>query len=338
MGKPIEVLSFEEGLAGVREYLRGADALPLRDYIPLRKGTLVESRGRECCRGVFDRAEPDDDINYTFLALLMLERHGVDLSVADVARTWLNRLPAGATWTAERSAYQVLLNEMDPEFVNGHDAGFNLEHCSDNEFNEWIGAQIRVDLYGWVCPGQPELAARLARTDASLSHRGEGLNCAAFIAALGAALAVTEDVDDALDKACEQVPSESRTLEAVSFGRSVAGRSDAVRLLHERYGDLSPVHSLNNLALVVWAIKSADGDFSRAIGDVVAAGWDTDCNGATVGGLYGIAGAEIPEHWSAPWQGRVAFSMAGASEIPLNELVERTVAVANSLEQEHHVH
>ena len=94
---------------------------------------------------------------------------------------------------------------------------------------------------------------------------------------------------------------------------------------------------MNNLALVVWAIASADGDFSRAIGDVVAAGWDTDCNGATVGGLYGIAGKEIPEHWSAPWQGRVAFSIAGIDEISLDELVERTVAVASQLES-HYVH
>ncbi|MDJ0916821.1 MAG: ADP-ribosylglycohydrolase family protein [Woeseiaceae bacterium] len=338
LGKPIEVLSFREGPDGVEDYLRRTDALPLRDYIPLEIGSLVDERGRDCCRGAFNRAEPDDDINYTLLALVMLEQHGLALSVADVARTWLNRLPAGATWTAERSAYQVLLNEMDPEFVNGDDAGFDLGQCSDNEFNEWIGAQIRVDLYGWVCPGQPELAARLARTDASLSHRGEALHCAAFVAALGAALAVSDNVDSAVDVACGEIPAESRAMEAVSFARSVAGRPDAVKLLHERYRDLSPVHSLNNLALVVWAITSADGDFSRAVGDVVAAGWDTDCNGATVGGLYGIAGVDIPEHWSAPWQGRVAFSMAGTSEIPLTELVERTVTVANSLEHEHNVH
>ena len=173
------------------------------------------------------------------------------------------------------------------------------------------------------------------------AHRGEGVNCAAFVAALGAALAATDDIDDALDTACEHIPSDSLAREAVDLGRRVAGQTDAIALLRERYADLSPVHSLNNLALVVWAIASAQGDFSRAIGDVVAAGWDTDCNGATVGGLYGIAGKEIPAHWSAPWRGRVAFSMAGIDEIALDELVDRTVAVANQVanqKEPHNVH
>ena len=334
----MEVLSFREGHTGVQDYLRRADALPLRDYIPLESGSIVEQLGRDCCLGNIHRAEPDDDINYTLLALLLMERHGLELSVADVARAWLNQVPAGATWTAERAAYQVLLNEMNPEFVNGEDAGFDLARCSDNEFNEWIGAQIRADLYGWICPGQPALAARLARTDASLSHRGEGLYGAAFVAALGAALAVAETVDDALDLACREIPAESGAAEAVAFGRAVAGRPDAVKQLHEHYSGFSPVHSLNNLALVVWALKSADGDFSRAIGDVVAAGWDTDCNGATVGGLCGISGIDIPAHWSTPWQGRVAFSIAGTDEVPLNELVDRTVAVATNLEHAPYVH
>jgi hypothetical protein len=68
--------------------------------------------------------------------------------------------------------------------------------------------------------------------------------------------------------------------------------------LHENYETMSPVHALNNLALVIWALCSANGDFGAAIGDAVAAGWDTDCNGATVGGLFGLSGALIPEAWS----------------------------------------
>jgi hypothetical protein len=103
--------------------------------------------------------------------------------------------------------------------------------------------------------------------------------------------------------------------------------------LHEKYADLPPVHSLNNLALVVWALCSANGDFSVAVGNAVAAGWDTDCNGATVGGLSGLAGDPIPEKWTKPWAGRVGVSLAGYSELSLADLVERTVAVAQDLEE-----
>ncbi len=332
LGKAVEVLSFSEGRAGLESYLQAADALPLRDYVPLIGNGLVERRGRPCCRGHIVRAEPDDDLNYTLLALLLLEEHGTSFGTSDVARAWLRLLPAGTTWTAERAAYRTLLCNMDEEFVNGADAGFDLAACSDNECNEWIGAQIRADLYGWVCPGRPARAAELARKDAALSHRGDGVHGAAFIAALGAAIPAAADLDEAFDAALEQIPADSGAAAAVRFGRNLVGDANAVDRLHDEYAGMSPVHTLNNLALVVWALASANGDFGAAIGEAVAAGWDTDCNGATVGGLFGLTGAPISDAWTRPWAGRVGFSLAGHAEIALQELVDRTISVARSLD------
>ena len=331
LGKPVEVLSFQQGRAGLNSYLQESGALPLRGYVPLVDGTIVDRLGRSCCRGQIARAEPDDDINYTLLALLLLEDKGIAFETADVARAWLRLLPAGATWTAERAAYRTLLCNMADEFVNGDEPGFDLAECSDNDFNEWIGAQIRADLYGWVCPGRPALAADLARRDASLSHRGEGINGAAFIAALGAAIPATKGLDEALDAALQQIPDNSEAAAAVQIGRELAGKSDAVDRMHERYSEMSPVHTLNNLALVVWALCSAKGDFGTAIGDAVAAGWDTDCNGATVGGLFGLTGSPIPDAWTRPWAGRIGLSLAGFTELQVDEVVDRTVAVARSI-------
>lgn len=331
LGKPVEVLSFQQGLDGLTVYLEDAGALPLRDYVPLEEGSTVDRLGRACCRGHISRAEPDDDINYTVLALTLLEERGAGFDVTDVARAWLRLLPAGTTWTAERAAYATLLANMDDEFVNGDEAGFDITICSENEYNDWIGARIRADLYGWVCPGRPALAAELAARDASLSHRGDGVYGAMFVAALGAAIPVRPTLDAAVDNALEQIPEGSRTAAAVSFGREIAGHDDAVERLHQEYASLSPVHTLNNLALVVWALLSADDDFSAAIGEAVAAGWDTDSNGATVGGLFGLTGHEIPDRWTAPWNGRVGVNLAGQSELSLGELAARTVAVADSI-------
>ena len=109
------------------------------------------------------------------------------------------------------------------------------------------------------------------------------------------------------------------------------GQESAVERIHERYAALPPIHALNNLALVVWALLSHADDYSGAIGDAVAAGWDTDCNGATVGGLWGLIGSRIPDHWTAPRQGRVSVTLAGVGELDLDDLVARTVAVAERL-------
>ena len=50
LGKPVEVLSFEQGRAGLSANLEGVDALPLRDYVPLQEGSTVDRRARDCCR------------------------------------------------------------------------------------------------------------------------------------------------------------------------------------------------------------------------------------------------------------------------------------------------
>ena len=329
LGKPVERMSMREGYAALRAYLDSVGAIPLRDYIDYREGANVQ---RECCREYLSRSEPDDDINYSMLALLMLERHGAALTTNDVARTWLRLLPAGKTYTAERAAYATLMSRGAEWFAEGADPGFDVTDCADNPFNDWIGAQIRADVYGWVCPGQPSLAAQLATQDAALSHRGDGIYGAVFVAALGAALA-TNTPKEALDLALAEIPADSKAALAVNLGFRLAGDPDGGAQIRERYTELSPVHTLNNLALVVWALYSHLEDFTAAIGDVVAAGLDTDCNGATVGALWGLQGDAIPAHWTAPWQGRVAFSLAGYDEVSLDQLVERTVRVAGEITQ-----
>lgn len=335
LGKPVEVLSMLQGKPALDAYLERTGALPLRDYVPLDPdapgGTLVDRLGRACCKDHLTRAEPDDDINYTVLSLLLLEQRGAAFETEDVARAWLSLLPAGVTFTAERAAYRVLLEHGHEHFAQGAPAGFDLSLCSDNEFNDWIGAQIRTDLYGWVSPGRPERAAEMARRDAELSHRGEGVHGAVFVAALGAAIPVCTGLDQAIDAALEQIPSDSEAAAAVHFGRELVGASDAPDQLHARYPDLSPVHTINNLAIVVWALCAAGDDFGAAIGEAVAAGWDTDCNGATVGGLFGLTGAPIPDAWTKPWDGRVGLGLAGQGEAAIDDLVERTVSVARAI-------
>jgi ADP-ribosylglycohydrolase len=327
LGKPVELLSMLDGYAALQGHLQAAGALPLRGYIPFRPHRRVEA---DWCAEAMTHAVADDDINYSILALMLLERHGLELTTADVARAWLKLLPAGQTFTAERAAYTTLLARGAESFAEGREAGFDLAQCADNPYSDWIGAQIRADVYGWVLPGRPALAAALARRDAALSHRGDGIYGAMFVAALGAALAA-EGREAALASALAEIPKDSGAFAAVRFGLGLAGDSSGGEAIRARYEDLSPVHTLNNLAIVVWALYSHLDDFGAAIGDAVAAGLDTDCNGATVGALWGLQGDAIPDAWTAPWNGRVGLSLAGFEEVSLESLVARTVAVTERL-------
>lgn len=332
LGKPIELLSILGGREALVDYLKEAEAFPLRDYVPLIENSPVDSAiTRLSCKGKLQRSEPDDDINYSVLALMLLEEHRMALTTADVARAWLRLIPGGVMFTAERAAHRTLLERAADGFTFGADPGFDLSECANNEWAEWIGAQIRADLYGWVCPGRPELAAELARRDAALSHRGDGIHGAMFVAALGAAIPWAISLQEAVDLASKIVPDDSGAAAAIALARSLVGKPDAVEQLHERYKGLHPVHVLNNLAVVVWGLLSFEQDFSAAIGEAVSAGWDTDCNGATVGGLWGLQGKPIPSHWIEPWRGRVAVMIAGVGELELGDLVDRTVAVGERI-------
>ena len=224
LGKAVERFSMRQGQEALASYLASVDALPLRDYIPYT-ADLPTALEKACCRGNLHRSEADDDINYSFLALLMLEAHGRDLSTEQVARTWLQRLPVAMTYTAERAAYRTLLNNAHEWFPEGHAPEFDLGECSDNKYNDWIGAQIRADLYGWTCPGQPQLAADLARADARLSHRGDGVYGAVFVAALGALIPENHTLEDAVEAALQYIPPDSGCAEAVGYARPSCRRT-----------------------------------------------------------------------------------------------------------------
>jgi len=331
LGKPVEGLSMRKGPAELKRQLELASALPLRNYIP-DAGTdpLISSQTR-CCLGNISRSEPDDDINYAVLALMMLEQHGRSLTTRDVAQHWLKHLPYAATYTAERAAYRILLVHGEEWFPERGEAGFDLDLCSDNPYNDWIGAQIRADVYGWVCPDNPKIAVQLVTEDAKLSHRGAGVAGAQLVAAWGALIPGATDPADALIEAIPLIDDCPPALDAITLGQSLAGNPMGGQLITAHYGDMSAVHTLNNLALVVWSLLTYPDDFDAAIGEVVAAGLDTDCNGATVGGLWGLQDKPIPDHWTTPWQGRVGVSLAGQSELELTALVDRTCVVFDAL-------
>ncbi|WP_244286378.1 ADP-ribosylglycohydrolase family protein [Cellulosimicrobium cellulans] len=279
-----------------------------------------------------DGMPEDDDLNYPILALALLERHGRGFTTDDVAQLWLDALPAGRVFTAERAAYRNILDARPvPETATHH-----------NPFREWIGALIRTDVLGWVSPGDVREAARLAWTDARLSHTRNGVYGAMWAAALASAAMVCETVDEVLDAADAVVPPGSRLAAAIRLGRDAGRDGDAseagvragLDTIHAAYGDLHWVHVLNNAAVIAYALtagRGADGrgDFGASVAIAVTAGWDTDSAGATVGGVVGaLQGVEgIGQRWTRPLDGHIATSLPGGEQ-RIVDLAARTVALA----------
>ncbi len=331
LGKPVEKIP----RAGIREILESSGRWPLSGYF-----TAVGLPDEVAARWPWNRASrptslaenidgmpEDDDLNYPLVALYLLERHGTAMTSDDVAAAWLDLLPGGRVFTAERVAYRNLLAGIEPP------ATARVR----NPFRQWIGAQIRTDLYGWANPGRPDRAAELAFRDARISHVRNGVYGAMYAAALGAAAIVASDVDTVLDAGLAVVPPRSRFAGAVRFARQAAATGSdwesVVDTIYDRYGTLHWVHVLNNAALLTAAIAYGGGDFSRSVCAVVSGGWDTDSSGATVGGVLGaLSGAKaLPADFVAPLRNRLATSLPGfarAGGVAFDELAARTVRVA----------
>jgi ADP-ribosylglycohydrolase len=321
LGKPVEGWTH----AQIRRYLELAGAYPLLDYVPplepAPEGPELRACWPETTRGRIRFAARDDDRGYTILGLHILETHGFGFGSQDVAAEWLDHLPYGRTYTAERVAYRNLIHGLQPPETA----------TRRNPYREWIGAQIRGDIWGYVSPGDPRQAATLAFRDASVSHVANGIYGELWAAALIAACFVAPDARGALVASLRHLPPRSRLAEALGHVLDLhASGLDwpaARQVIEARHGHYSWVHTIPNAAVVAAGLLWGDGDFARTVGLVVQAGWDTDSNGATAGSASGAlqGAAALPPAFTEPLGDLVHSAIAGYDKARISDLAERTL-------------
>lgn len=326
LGKPVEGWDRET----IRSYLQLARAYPLEDYVPrlepMPYGYEMHPSWPEVVRGSIRFVAHDDDIDYTIIALHILETRGFDFGLEDVAETWMSRVPYLATYTAERAAYRNLVCGLRPPDTATY----------RNPYREWIGAQIRADMWGYVSPGDLERAAELAFKDAALSHTRNGIYGEMWASALVAASFVAPSMRIALEAALTKVPPRSRLAEALRYVFDLCERGlgwEVARSeIEERYGHYSFVHTINNAAVVAAALMWGEGDYARTVGLAVQGGWDSDCNGATAGSAFGaMHGMEsLPGSWVEPLNDRVRSAVTGFDDSRISDLAERTLRLVGA--------
>lgn len=328
LGKPVEKIPRE----GIRAIAQSTGNWPISRYftevgldgeLKSRYPWNRRSRPTSLLENI-DGMPEDDDLNFPLIALDLLERHGDGFTTDDVAQSWLANLPGGRVFTAERIAYRNLLDGYEPDVAGK----------VGNPFRDWIGAQIRTDVYGWTHPGDPVTAARLAWTDARLTHGRNGVYGAMFAAAACSAAVVAGSVTEVLAAGLSVVPPESRFTQAITMGFELGAlpTEDALDRIYARYGDLHWVHVLNNAAALGYALARGDGDYATTITTAVTGGWDTDSTGATAGSIAGaLTGAKgLPPEWVVPLRNRLASTVPGFDGIGFDTLARRTLALVRT--------
>jgi len=241
----------------------------------------------------------DDDVNGPVYFLRGLTDNGIkkEMTPEQIGRAWLNytRNGIGMFWwggynvSTEHTAYINLKNGIPaPQSGSMQQNG--------QELSEQIGGQIFVDTWGFIWPGNPAKAAEYAVKAASVSHDGNGLHGAAFIAACIAQAFVAESVDEIIDAGLRQIPADSTYAAVVNAVREFYKDNpddfrSCMRYLienwgYDKYGGVC--HIIPNAGVCVLSLLYGKGDFNRTVEIATMCGWDTDCNAGNVGSIVGV--------------------------------------------------
>jgi ADP-ribosylglycohydrolase len=354
LGKPLETGLMMQGGAGnpgwknVQLWFEGADAFPIRGYTP--EHSRAESSGidiaRWCLKSTREHIsfmESDDDVRYTVLGLILLEKKGLHWDSWDIGELWHNRLSYGQVCTAETQAY-LNFSHVNSHINGGKPADWESKkkwvRTYLNPYREWIGAQIRADGLAYGAAGNPELAADFAWRDASFSHVKNGIYGEMFVAAMIASAFVESDPEKIVEAGLSEIPSTSRLFhdirKAVDIARSATDQLDLVNRIWEAFKHYDGVHTNNNAALVAASLIYAAGDFEKGITTAVLGGWDTDCNGATVGSIIGasLGAKELPTSWTEPLNDTLYADLHGFHPISISECASRSYQMFRKIQEE----
>jgi len=286
----------------------------------------------------------DDDISGTFTFLRALPDHGgtADLTPEQIGLTWLNYIVENRSilwWggmgnSTEHTAFLRLKNGI-PAPSSGAIA------TNGKTVAEQIGAQIFIDGWALVSPGNPGLAVELARKAASVSHDGEAIYAAQLVAAMEAQAFIDSSTDRLIETGLSYLPPDCLITRLVNDVRNWYRTDGNWRLTRERiekiYGyDKFPgnCHVIPNHAIIILSLLYSEDDFRRALMIANTSGWDTDCNSGNVGCLMGIKNglAAIDPTLREPVADRLFLSTADGGRC-LTDAVRETYEICRAAHQ-----
>ncbi len=334
LGKPFEGWRKPE----IQAWCEETDNWPLEDYVrepndSERTKIAAKSKrtelgwAKDWTREKLVSAVEDDDLNYTIAGFDIVKKYGPEFRPVDVAEHWCANLPLFMMCTAERVAYRNFTMSILPP----DSATFR------NPYREWIGAQIRADAFGYLNPGNPARAAEWAWLDASVSHIKNGIYGEMWVAAMLASAYVLDDFAEIIQVGLSYLPPKCRLrqsgdviLTAYGEGKSY---DEAVAIVHKHWDETTAhgwCHTISNAMLVAIALLWGENDFGLTITRAVMPGFDTDCNGATAGSVWGIVNGvdNIPTHWSDLFNDTLRSHLLNYREVKISDLAVQMVNLA----------
>ncbi|MBR4462573.1 MAG: ADP-ribosylglycohydrolase family protein [Erysipelotrichaceae bacterium] len=284
LGAPIEGWTYEQ----------------IMEKYPAIQGYLVD----------YDIFAADDDSNGPLFFADALEHTG-DPSAEEIGNVFLNVMQEykGFFWwggvgvSSEHTAYENLKNGI-------HAPESGSKKTNGEMIAEQIGGQIFSDCWGYVSGYDSKIAKDLARKAASVTHDGNGMEGATFVAVAICLAYQSDDIHEVLKETLKYLDPKMeyyRVMKDIMDYHETHPDDwrECLSYIHAHYGyDRYPgtCHIIPNSALMMMAMCYGENDFSKTISMLAQSGWDTDCNCGNVGSIMGaLTGLEgIDPKWIVP--------------------------------------
>ena len=174
----------------------------------------------------------------------------------------------------------------------------------------------------------------MAWRDASISHNKNGIYGEMFVAAMIAVAAETSNIEDIILGGLAQIPYTSRLykeiMSIIDDYKNGVTQKECFKTIHQKYDEYTShgwCHTISNAMIVAAALLYGKSDFGKSICMAVETGFDTDCNGATVGSILGMANGidSIDEYWTKPLNNTLHTSIFGINTVKISDRIEKTL-------------
>lgn len=238
---------------------------------------------------------PNDDLDLQVLWLHALRERGIFITSRDLAEEWVEHC-----WYHFNEYGRFLKN-----FLRGIDPP--VSGWFDNEFfRESMGCPIRSEIWGFICPGNPSLAAWYASKDGVLDHWKNSVWAEQFLAAIESSLFFESDINRLINVGLSQIPQDSKIYKVVQLVKECREKDldwrSARSIVLSKYGNPDFTSVFQNIGFTLIALLWGEGDFSKTMLIAINCGYDTDCTCATAGAILGgiLGEKRIPEKWKEP--------------------------------------
>lgn len=294
-------------------------------------GTALEGYTGKTLRKVYgDRLngyikEPEtlnDDITFELAILKAAERTGFKMTAEDIADMWLQYIPFG--WSAEYFALENLRRGFYPP-ASGQLGNF---------FSEWIGAQMRTMVCGYLAPGDPLKAAEYAYMDSSVSHETNGIYGGIHSAVLSSLAFVMDSAREVLLKSREYIPENTEFAHFFDMAIENVQKHDNHITSWEKLEDsiktYNWIHTYPNMMAVIHSLWYCNDDIGRAFRILADCGVDVDCNAGEAGSVLGIM-FPIDPKWTDPFNDTLETYVPSMEKMKISELASWTAGITRKM-------